>query len=170
MLIASVASVAVYVTAWATPSFTVNVACPLALVVPLTVVIVELPLPAAKVTVLPLTRLPPESLRVTVTVEVATLFATTEVGLATTVEAAALTGPGLKVAVTAWALLPMEKLHGDVVPEHETPELAALHPAKTAGAVGVAARVPTSVLPVLAVQVAVHVMLFPGAVVSTTAT
>src|SRR2546422_11638568 len=53
-----------------TVSFTVNVAWPFASVVPLTVVIVELPLPAASDTALPLTAVPTLSLSVTVMVDV----------------------------------------------------------------------------------------------------
>ena len=45
-------------------------ACPLEFVVPLTVVIVELPLPAVRVTVLPLTKLLLASFSVTVIAEV----------------------------------------------------------------------------------------------------
>ena len=76
-------------------SLTVNVAWPLAFVVPETVVIVELPLPAVSETALPLTKLFPESLRVTVTDEVVEPSAATDVGFALTVDVAALTDPGL---------------------------------------------------------------------------
>jgi hypothetical protein len=58
------------------------------------VVIVEwVPLLPASVTVLPLTGLPPASVRVTVIVEVVAPSAGTEVGLAITVETDALTPP-----------------------------------------------------------------------------
>src|SRR2546425_3779275 len=76
-----------------TVSFTVNVAWPFASVVPLTVVIVELPLPAASDTVLPLTAVPTLSLSVTVMVDVVEPSAATDVGLALTVDVLALTGP-----------------------------------------------------------------------------
>jgi len=82
-------------------SFTVNEACPLAFVVPLTVVTVELPLPAARVTALPLTGEPPPLSRVTVIVAVELPSATTDVGLAATVELAALTGERTDVAAAA---------------------------------------------------------------------
>src|SRR5438270_488475 len=85
-------TVAVSVTHSTTASLAVNVTCPLALVVPLTVVIVELPLPAVRETVLPFTTFPPASLRVTVTVDVVDPSAVTDVGLAVTVEVPALTG------------------------------------------------------------------------------
>ena len=87
-----------------------NVACPLAFVVPLTVVIVELPLPAVRETVLPFTTFPPESLRVTVTVDVVDPSAVTDVGLAVTVEAPALTGPALNTTVIVWDVLFMVNL------------------------------------------------------------
>jgi len=91
--------VAVYVTDWAVASFTVKVAWPLALVVPLTVVMVELPLPAVSETVFPLTGWLNPSMRVTVTVEVVAPSAITEVGLALTVDALALTVPTVKFTV-----------------------------------------------------------------------
>ena len=61
-----------------------KVVWPLAFEIPLTVVMVELPLPAVKVTVTPLIVLPP-FLTVTVIVDVAMPFAKTVVGLATAV-------------------------------------------------------------------------------------
>ena len=85
----SVESVAVYVTASALVLFTVNVASPLLFVVPDTVVIVELPVPCASVTVLSLTGLPFVSFNVTVMVDVAVPFASTEEEEAATVEFAA---------------------------------------------------------------------------------
>ena len=69
------------------------------MVVPLTVVIVELPLPAVNETVLPLTgRLLP-SKSVTVIVEVVAPSAVTDVGLALTVDVLALTVPTVKFTV-----------------------------------------------------------------------
>ena len=81
----------------ATVSLTVKVAWPDALVVPLTVVIVEDPPLFASVTVLPETALPLTSFSVTVTVEVLVPFAVTEPGEADTVDCAAVGVPGLKV-------------------------------------------------------------------------
>ena len=80
--------------------FTVNVATPLAVLVALAGETIELPLPAVIETALPPTGFPPESLRVTVTVEVVAPSATTDVGLALTVEVLVLTGPGLKATMT----------------------------------------------------------------------
>jgi hypothetical protein len=76
-------------TACAVESFTVKVAWPLAFVVPLTVVIVEPPLPAVSVTVLLPTGLLFASMSVTVIVEVDVPSAITDVGLAITVDWAA---------------------------------------------------------------------------------
>jgi len=81
---------------------TVKVAWPEPLVVPETVVMVEEPLPLARVTVLPETGLELASLRVTVMVEVVLLSATIEVGEAETVDWAAVTGPAVKVTVAVW--------------------------------------------------------------------
>ena len=89
-------------TASATRSFATKVAAPLAFVVLLpaaTGAVVELPLPAASVTVSPLTGLLFRSLSVTVIVEVVDPSATTDVGLAPTVELPAVTGPGVNVTV-----------------------------------------------------------------------
>ena len=83
----------------ATVSLTVNVAWPEPLVTPETVVIVEEPLPLASVTVLPETGWDCASSSVTVTVEVATPFAVTDVGDAETVDWAAVTGPTVNVTV-----------------------------------------------------------------------
>jgi hypothetical protein len=83
----------------ATVSFTVNVTTPLAVEVPLAAEIVELPPLFASVTVLPLTKLLLASLSVTVMVEVVEPSATTDVGLALTVELAALAGPAVNVTV-----------------------------------------------------------------------
>ena len=80
-------------------SLTVRVTTPLALDAPLAAEIVELPLPALSVTVLPLTGLLFASLRVTVMVEDVDPSATTEVGLALTVEVPELTAPGFTVSV-----------------------------------------------------------------------
>ena len=63
-----------------------NVATPVALVVPETVTIVDEPLPFASVTVLPGSGLPFESLIVAVTVEVVEPSASTEVGEAESVD------------------------------------------------------------------------------------
>jgi len=60
-------------------------------------VIVDEPLPFARVTVLPETGCDCASFKVTVTVEVATPFAVTDVGEAETVDWAAVTGPAAKV-------------------------------------------------------------------------
>ena len=78
-------------------SLTVKEACPFVPVVPVTVVMAELPPLLASVTVLPLTALLFASLRVTVMVEVESPSAICDVGLATTVDALALTLPGLTV-------------------------------------------------------------------------
>src|SRR5213593_2309145 len=88
-----------------TVSFTANVACPLAFVVPLTVVIVELPLPAVSDTALPLTGLLLMSLRVTVIVDVVDPSAGTDVGLALTVDVPALTVPAVNVTVAVWVIV-----------------------------------------------------------------
>jgi hypothetical protein len=69
------------------------------LVVPKTVAIDELPLPAARVTVLPETGLLLTSKRVTVIVESVAPSSGTDVGLATTVDTLALTAPAVKVTV-----------------------------------------------------------------------
>ena len=66
--------------------------------------IVELPAPCARVTVLPETGLPFVSFKVTVTVEVVTPSSTWLVGLAETVEAAAVTAPPWKVTVAVWVM------------------------------------------------------------------
>src|SRR5437763_958057 len=95
-------------TACATVSLTVKVAWPLALVVPLTVVIVELPLPAVSETVLPLTGLLFASLSVAVMVEVVEPSAVTEVGLALTVDVLALTVPAARVNVALAFAAPAE--------------------------------------------------------------
>src|SRR5689334_10151892 len=60
----------------------------------------------------------------------------------------------------------MLKLQGVVVPEHETPELAPLQPAKKDPAVAVAARLPRSLFPVDVVHVAEHSRLLEESVVS----
>ena len=69
------------------------------LVIPLTVVMTELPLPGVSVTTLLLTGLPFASLRVTVIVEEEVPSASTGVGLATTVDVPAVTPPATKVTV-----------------------------------------------------------------------
>ena len=86
----------------ATVSLTVKVATPEPLVTPETVVIVEEPLPLASVTVLPEMGCNCASISVTVTVEVATPFAVTDVGEALTVDWAAVTGPAVKLTVAVW--------------------------------------------------------------------
>ena len=78
---------------------TVKLTTPLVFEAPLAAEIVELPLPALSVTVLPLTGLLFASLSVTVMVEDVEPSATTEVGLALTVEVAELTAPGFTVSV-----------------------------------------------------------------------
>jgi hypothetical protein len=74
---------------------TLKLACPLELVVPDTVVMVELPPPWPRVTVLPETGLPFASVSVTVMVEVVLPSAGTDVALATTVEPEAETAPAV---------------------------------------------------------------------------
>jgi hypothetical protein len=81
------------------PSFTLNVATPLAFVTALAGEIVELPEPAVRVTVFPDLGLPHESFNVTVIVEVVLLSAATEAELAVTVDVAALTAPAVTVSV-----------------------------------------------------------------------
>src|SRR5579859_109765 len=100
MLGESVVSVAVYVTDSGVPSFTVKVATPLALVTALAGVMVELPEPAASVTVIPETAfgVAAPSFSVTVMVDVVVLSAGTEIGLAETVELAALPRVTVRVA------------------------------------------------------------------------
>ena len=83
----------------ATASFTVKLAWPFAFVVPLTVVIVELPVPAVRDTVLPLTGLLFASSNVTVIADVLELSAVTDVGLAVTVDLLGLTAPTVKLTV-----------------------------------------------------------------------
>jgi hypothetical protein len=89
------------VTASTVESFTVKVAWPLEFVVPFRVVIVEWvpPLVLASVTVLPLIGLLFASNRVTVIVDVVAPSATTDVGLALTVDTDALTAPAFTVSV-----------------------------------------------------------------------
>jgi len=87
------------VVASATVSLTVNVAWPEPFVTPETVVIVEEPLPFARVTVLPETGFEFASLSVTVIVEVVLLSASTDAGDAETVDCAAVTGPAVNVTV-----------------------------------------------------------------------
>src|SRR5436190_9038463 len=82
----SVVSVAVYVTVSATASLTVNVAWPLASVVPATVAIVELPEPAASVTVLPASGWLKEIGRAACSAGVVLSAAVSEAGKAATLE------------------------------------------------------------------------------------
>ena len=82
-----------------TRSVTVKVAWPFALVVPDTVAIVELPEPAASVTVLPETGLPLVSFNVTVTVELVEPSATTDDRDADTVDCVAVGVPAVEVSV-----------------------------------------------------------------------
>ena len=79
-----------------------KVALPEPLVTPEMVVIVEEPLPLARVTVLPETGFELASLSVTVRVEVVEPSATIEAGAALTVDCAAVTGPAVKVTVAVW--------------------------------------------------------------------
>ena len=81
----------------AVPSLTVKVTTPFASETPLGAEIVELPPPAVKETVLPLTGLLFASFKVTVMVEVVESSAGTEMGLAATADVLALTGPGSTV-------------------------------------------------------------------------
>src|SRR4051812_24412010 len=92
----SVASVAVYVTVSATASWTAKVACPAASVVPETVLIVELPEPAASVTVLPASGCPKASRIVAVSVDVVLSSAVSEAGAAARLEPDAEAGPAWK--------------------------------------------------------------------------
>ena len=86
-------------TASALVSFTVKVAIPPALVVPLAGEIVECPVPCARVTVFPLTGLLLASSRATVIVDVEVPFAVTVVGLAVSLDLPALGVPGVTVIV-----------------------------------------------------------------------
>ena len=79
-----------------------KVTTPLRSEVPLAAEIVELPPAWPRVTVLPETGLPAESSSVTVIVEVAVLLSSTLVGLAETVDCAAVTVPPWKVTVAVW--------------------------------------------------------------------
>jgi hypothetical protein len=88
----------------------VKLAWPLALVVPLTVEMVELPVPCDKVTVFPLTGLLCASWSVTVMVEVVEPSAVTEVGLALTVDVPAFTAPAVKVTVAVWVMVTLSVL------------------------------------------------------------
>jgi hypothetical protein len=97
--VASVVSVALYVTVWAVLSFTVKVTTPLAFEGPDAAEMTELPAPWPRVTVLPETGLPLASFKVTVTVEVDVPFALTVPGDAETVETLAETGPPWKVTL-----------------------------------------------------------------------
>ena len=81
-----------------------KVTTPLASDEPLAPEMTERPAPWPSVTVLPDTGLPLASLRVTVTVEVVDPSAVTELGLAETVDWAAVTGPGVKVTVAVWVM------------------------------------------------------------------
>lgn len=72
-----------------------KVTTPVALDGPLAAEIVEVPLPCARVTVLPLTGLLFASKSVTVIVDVVELSAITDVGLALTVDSDALTAPAV---------------------------------------------------------------------------
>ena len=101
----SVASVAEYTTVCAVESVTVNVTTPVALDGPLAAEIVELPLPAASVTVFPLTGFPLASFSVTVIVDAVAPSATTVVGLALTVDVDALTAPVVIVSVCVGLLV-----------------------------------------------------------------
>jgi predicted transglutaminase-like cysteine proteinase len=94
-------SVAVKTSAAAVVDFTVKVALPELSVVPCVVVMVGLPEPEvlASVTVLPDTGLLLASFNVTVIVEVVLPFAVTDVGVADTVDCAAVTGPTVNVTV-----------------------------------------------------------------------
>jgi hypothetical protein len=83
----------------------VKVTTPAAVDEPLAAEIVELPLPAVSVTVLPLTGLLFTSKSVTVTVEVVDPSAGTEVGLAVTVDTDALTVPAFTVSVCVGLLV-----------------------------------------------------------------
>ena len=80
------------------PSLTVKVTLPVLSEVPLAAEIVALLLPLANVTVLPDTATPEPSLTITVIVEVDALSASTEVGLAVTVERLGLAELTCKVA------------------------------------------------------------------------
>lgn len=90
-VMATESPVALKVSVPTVPDFTVKVTTPLALLTLLDVWIVALPLPTSE-TVFPETTAPPESLRVTVIVEVVVPSAGTDVGEAVTVEVDELTG------------------------------------------------------------------------------
>ena len=106
-----VKSRAVKTSAPAVVDFTVKVTTPEALLTPEAALMVGVPGPAvwARVTVLPATGLPSASFKVTVMVDVVELSAGTEVGTATTVDCAAVTGPIMvtpstrRMRATAWA-------------------------------------------------------------------
>jgi hypothetical protein len=102
-VIASVVSVAVSVLVPAVLERTVPVVCPLAFVTAAGCPIVSVaPREEAKVTVLPLTGLLFTSRNVIVIVDVATPFAVTVVGLASTVEVAGETAPAVNVTEAVW--------------------------------------------------------------------
>jgi hypothetical protein len=102
-VIASVVSVAVSVLVPAVVDRTVPVVCPLALVTAAGWTIVSVaPREEAKVTVLPLTRLLLASRKVIVIVAVVVPSATTDVGLATTVDVVAETPPVANVTAAVW--------------------------------------------------------------------
>lgn len=112
----SVVSVAVYVIGpSATKSFTVNVTMPLMSEVPLAAEMVELPPLFARVTVLPETARFAPSLSVTVIVEVLTPLAKTVVGLAVTVEFAALIASTVSVALAAVPLAALVEVTAPVL-------------------------------------------------------
>ena len=101
-VILSIVSVAVYRDVSATAFFTVNVTTPLAFEGPLAAEMVELPV-CASVTVLPETGLPKVSFSVTVMVDVVTLSAGSDFGLAMTVDNEALTALQVLIApIAAW--------------------------------------------------------------------
>src|SRR5207244_2886875 len=91
-------------------SLTVKEAWPLALVVPLTVVMAELPPLAASDTTLPLTGWLEASFRVTVMAEVVLPSATTDAGLALTVDVLALTAPAVKLTAAVWVTVMLSVL------------------------------------------------------------
>ena len=96
----SVVSVAVNTDEPTVDDLTVKVTTPKELEAPEAAEIVSVaPRLDARVTVFPETGFPFTSFRVTVMVEVAVPFATTEVGEAATVDCAAVTGPAVKVTV-----------------------------------------------------------------------
>ena len=152
----------------ATASLTVKVAWPFVAVVPVTVVIVELPPLLASVTVLPLTGLLLASLSVTVIVEVVELSAGTEVGFALTVDVPALTAPAFTVSCCVAEVMVVGEVLAAVivgVPAFVSVyvNVALLEPLAIDKLVGLNVTVPLELLVNVTVLVASAVTGFPDA-------